>query len=134
MSASAVWLCKGQQFADNAANVQVYAPGEVVPIQVDLTIPHVGSANVSVVETATNAVLGQPLLSWPSGYADEREFYAGTTPADQTDFSVTIPDDLGGKCAEAGACVSFFLLLLLLLLLLLHSFTSVCSFSFILHT
>ncbi|KAK7753469.1 hypothetical protein SLS62_004544 [Diatrype stigma] len=101
-----VWLCKGLQFADNSgAGVQAYAPGESVPIAINLAIPHAGSANVSIVDTAANAVVGAPLIAWPSGYADEKEFYAGTTPADQTDFSVTIPEDLGGKCAEPGACV-----------------------------
>ena len=100
------WLCKGLQFGDNAANVQEFVAGQTVEVQVDLTIPHVGSANVSVVDTAANAVLGDPLVLWPSGYADEREFYAGTTPKDQTDFEIVIPDDLGGKCAEPGECVS----------------------------
>lgn len=100
-----VWLCKGLQFGDNEANVQTYAPGEVVPVQVDLSIPHVGSANVSVVDTATNTVIGTPLVEWPSGYADEKDFYSGTTPEDQTDFSITIPEDLAGQCAEPGACV-----------------------------
>ncbi|KAI1398464.1 hypothetical protein F4819DRAFT_33942 [Hypoxylon fuscum] len=100
-----LWLCKGLQAADNAANVQAYAPGQSVNIQVDLSIPHVGAANVSVVDTKTDTIIGQPLLTWPSGYADERQFYAGTTPANQTDFNVTIPEDLGSQCAEAGACV-----------------------------
>ncbi|KAI3343987.1 hypothetical protein F4824DRAFT_507734 [Ustulina deusta] len=100
-----LWLCRGVQFGDNAANVQTYAPGQTVAIKIALTIPHVGSANVSVVDTKTNAILGQPLLAWPAGYADERQFYGKTLPANQTDFNVTIPTTLGGKCATAGDCV-----------------------------
>ncbi|KAI1777761.1 hypothetical protein F4818DRAFT_324958 [Hypoxylon cercidicola] len=100
-----LWLCKGLQFADNAANVQKYAPGQSVNIQVSLSIPHVGAANVSIVDTKTDAIIGQPLLSWPSGYADERAFYGHTTPANQTNFNVTIPEDIGTQCSEAGACV-----------------------------
>ncbi|KAI8951972.1 hypothetical protein F4801DRAFT_247489 [Xylaria longipes] len=100
-----LWLCRGVQFGDNAANVQAYAPGQVVNVKIALSIPHVGSANVSVVDTKTNAVVGQPLLSWPSGYADEKQFYGKTLPANQTDFNVTIPTTLDGKCATAGECV-----------------------------
>ncbi|OTA66810.1 hypothetical protein K449DRAFT_325848 [Hypoxylon sp. EC38] len=100
-----LWLCRGLQYADNAANVQKYAPGQTVNIQVQLSIPHAGSANVSIVDTKTNTIIGKPLLSWPSGYADERQFYAHQTPANQTNFNVTIPEDLGSQCSEAGACV-----------------------------
>ncbi|KAI0835595.1 hypothetical protein F5Y06DRAFT_289012 [Hypoxylon sp. FL0890] len=100
-----LWLCRGLQYADNAANVQKYAPGQSVNIQVQLSIPHAGSANVSIVDTKTDTIIGKPLLSWPSGYADERQFYAHQTPANQTNFNVTIPADIGSKCSEAGACV-----------------------------
>lgn len=102
-----LWLCRGVQFGDNTAGVQAYTPGQVVPVKIALTIPHVGSANVSVVETKTNAILGTPLLSWPAGYADEKQFYGKTLPANQTDFSITIPTTLGAKCATAGDCVSY---------------------------
>ena len=101
-----LWLCRGVQFADNAANVQKYMPGQSVEIKIALTIPHKGSANVSIVDSVTNAIVGQPLLSWPSGYADEQQFYGKTLPANQTDFNITIPKTLGGKCATAGECVS----------------------------
>ncbi|OTB07226.1 hypothetical protein M426DRAFT_85770 [Hypoxylon sp. CI-4A] len=99
-----LWLCRGLQFADNAANVQKYAPGQSVNIEVELSIPHAGAANVSIVDTKTDSIISE-LLSWPSGYADEREFYAHQTPANQTNFNVTIPEDLGSQCSEAGACV-----------------------------
>jgi hypothetical protein len=95
-----LWLCRGYQFADNVANVQSYKPGQVVDIEVWIRIPHKGYANVSVVDTASNTVIGSPLKSWPSNYAA-----TANPPADQTKFNVTIPD-LGGKCTEAGACVS----------------------------
>ncbi|RYP06264.1 hypothetical protein DL764_003278 [Monosporascus ibericus] len=75
---------------DNAAtDVQTYRPGQEVDVKVRLTIPHAGRANVSVVDTAADAVVGNggaPLMSWPSGYADERQFYSGQTPRDQTDY------------------------------------------------
>ncbi|KAI1641022.1 hypothetical protein F4809DRAFT_660622 [Biscogniauxia mediterranea] len=101
-----VWLCRGLQFGDDdAANVQAWAPGESVAVRVRLAIPHAGAANVSVVDAAANRVLGAPLAAWPAGYADEAAFYAGATPPDQTDFNVTIPEDLGDRCATPGACV-----------------------------
>lgn len=95
-----LWLCRGYQFADNAANVQRYKPGQVVDLQVWIRIAHKGYANVSVVDTASNSVIGTPLKSWPSNYAATT-----SPPSDQTKFNVTIPE-LGGKCTEAGACVS----------------------------
>lgn len=101
-----LWLCKGLQFADNAANVQAYRPGQSVNMKIKLTIPHTGNANVSVVDTKSNTIVGKPLVRWDKGYADERDFYAKKTPKDQVDFNVTIPEDLGDKCATAGACVS----------------------------
>lgn len=65
-----------------------------------IRIPHKGYANVSVVDTAANAVIGAPLISWPSNYAA-----SANPPANQTKFSVKIPE-LGGKCTVPGACVS----------------------------
>lgn len=95
-----LWLCKGYQFADNAANVQSYTAGQVVDFDVWIRIPHAGHANVSVVDTASNSVIGTPLIAWPDNYAA-----SANPPADQINFSVEIPD-LGDKCTEAGACVS----------------------------
>jgi len=94
-----LWLCKGYQFADNAANVQSYTAGQVVDFDVWIRIPHEGHANVSVVDTASNSVIGTPLVAWPDHYAG-----SANPPANQTKFSVTIPE-LGDQCAEAGACV-----------------------------
>lgn len=97
------FLCKGFQFEDNADNVQTYAPGDEVDFEVFIRIPHLGYANVSVVDTASNAVIGEALKVWEDGYADGALF--PDLPADQTNFSVTIPD-LEGQCTEPGACVS----------------------------
>jgi len=95
------FLCKGVQFEDNLNGVQIFAAGEIVNFQVILPIPHEGPANVSVVDTATNLVIGRPLISFGT-YADER---LAVLPRNNTDFNVTIPDTIGEQCAEAGACV-----------------------------
>ena len=96
-----LWLCKGYQFADNAANVQSYTVGQSVDMEVNIRIPHRGYANVSVVDTSTNSVVGTPLLVWGDGYAASAQ-----PPADQTRFSVKIPAEAEGRCVEAGVCVS----------------------------
>ncbi|TVY84652.1 hypothetical protein LSUE1_G000519 [Lachnellula suecica] len=95
-----LWLCRGLQGADNAAHVQNYTAGQKVSIAVNLRIKHYGTANVSIVDTKSNSVVGKQLYYW-SDYADER---VSVTPANQTNFDIVIPD-LGGKCATAGACV-----------------------------
>lgn len=95
-----IWLCKGYKFADNKDNVYSYTAGETVDFTVDIRAPHTGVANVSVVETSSNSVIGSPLISW-SVYASTA---TGVT-SNETDFSVTIPDDLGSKCSSAGDCV-----------------------------
>lgn len=96
-----LWLCKGFEFSDQlASNVQAYTAGQSVPIHFDIRAPHDGVANVSIVDTATNTVIGSPLKSFDS-------FALTSQPiqADQEDFSIIIPDDLGSKCATAGECV-----------------------------
>lgn len=95
-----IWLCKGYKFADNKDNVQSYKAGEKVDFTVDIRAPHTGVANVSVVDTSSNKVIGTPLISW--------DVYASTATgvkSDETSFSVTIPNDLGSQCATAGDCV-----------------------------
>lgn len=96
-----LWLCKGYQFADQPASaVQTYAAGTEVAMEVKVRIPHVGYANVSVVDTGKNVVVGEMLKVWEGGYA------ASTTlPGDQGSFKVKVPE-LGGRCVTAGACVS----------------------------
>jgi hypothetical protein len=106
-TACPLFLCKGLQFEDNVANVQEFAPGEVVNMKAILPIPHEGPMNVSIIDTATNTAIGQPLIEFAS-YADES---LAVLPANNTDFDVTIPTTLGAQCAVAGACVSFFYIL-----------------------
>ncbi|KAF2727619.1 hypothetical protein EJ04DRAFT_478743, partial [Polyplosphaeria fusca] len=95
-----VFQCKGYQFEDNKANVQTFAAGQTVPITVDIRAPHTGIANVSIVKTSSNSVIGQPLISWDV-YASN----SATIPDDQKNFDITIPDDLGSECSVAGDCV-----------------------------
>jgi predicted carbohydrate-binding protein with CBM5 and CBM33 domain len=94
-----LWLCKGFQFSDNSANVQSYTTGQTVDMKFDIRAPHTGTANVSVVDTSTNTVIGDALASW-SVFASN----SGGDTSNQTSFSITIPD-LGGKCTTAGDCV-----------------------------
>ena len=98
-AACGIWLCKGFKEADNTANVQSFSAGQVVPMTFDVRAPHTGVANVSVVDTATNTVIGQPLISW-----DVFASNSAPIPANETSFSVKIPD-LAGKCTTAGECV-----------------------------
>jgi hypothetical protein len=82
--------------------VQQFTPGQVVAMEAILPIPHEGPMNTSIVDTATNTVIGQPLISFAS-YADEK---LAELPANNTNFSVTMPTNLtGNKCAVAGECV-----------------------------
>jgi hypothetical protein len=99
-----LWLCTGLQFADNANNTQIWHAGQVVPIKVWIRIPHEGSANVSIVDTKTNTVVGDMLKVWSSGYAPGKK--ESDVPQDQKEFSVTVPEGLETKCATAGDCVS----------------------------
>ncbi|KAH7273107.1 hypothetical protein FSOLCH5_003353 [Fusarium solani] len=94
-----LWLCKGFQQADNADNVQTYSLGQEIDFDVNIAAPHTGYANVSVVKTSSNTVIGEPLIEF-SNYASN----AGLD-ANNTAFSVTLPDSLGGDCTTAGDCV-----------------------------
>ncbi|KAI5852065.1 hypothetical protein BZA05DRAFT_372955 [Tricharina praecox] len=99
LDACNLWLCKGYQFDDNTANVQTYTPGETIQMQVDIRAPHTGYANVSIVNTKSNSVVGTALKTWES--------YASTSTgvtADETSFEITVPADLDG-CTTAGDCV-----------------------------
>jgi hypothetical protein len=97
-----VFLCKGLQFADNTANVQTFQPGQVVNMLASIPIPHEGPMNVSIINTKTNTAIGKPLIEFVS-YADES---LAQLPANNTNFNVTIPADLGSNCTVAGTCVS----------------------------
>ncbi|KAI8293149.1 hypothetical protein K4K59_005906 [Colletotrichum sp. SAR11_240] len=92
-------LCKGYKFADNT-NIQSYSPGETVDFKVEIRAPHTGVANVSVVDTTSNSVIGEPLISF-TNYASTKTGIA----ANNTAFSVTLPDSLPSNCGTAGNCV-----------------------------
>ncbi|KAM0332074.1 hypothetical protein ACHAQA_002343 [Verticillium albo-atrum] len=93
-------LCRGATFADNTDRVQTFTAGQVVPITAELPIPHEGPCNVSLVDTATNTVIGPPLILFQS-YADES---LAQLPANNTAFQVTMPQLQVGQCAQAGEC------------------------------
>ncbi|KAK3938368.1 hypothetical protein QBC46DRAFT_460307 [Diplogelasinospora grovesii] len=124
-SACDLWLCRGIQLepeftntthSNNGTNgtngagyggdVQHYKSGEAVRVQIHLTIPHSGTANVSIVDTATNTVVpgGGLLAYWERGYANEKDYYGMRLPLNQTDFEITMPE-LGGRCERQGECV-----------------------------
>lgn len=94
-----IWLCKGYKYEDNTDKVQSWKPGQVVPFTFNVAAPHTGSANASIVATASNSVIKQ-LAYWPT-FASTA---VGVKP-NETSFSITIPDDLGSQCSAAGACV-----------------------------
>ena len=94
-----LFLCKGFKFDDNTANVQSYTAGQTVDFAITIGAPHTGVMNVSVVDTAANAVIGDALISM-TDYASNSH----TIPANNTAFSVTMPD-VGAQCGTAGACV-----------------------------
>lgn len=91
-----VWLCKGYQFGDNSANIQSYTAGQKVDIAIRIGAPHTGVANMSIVDTKANAVIGDALISF-----DDYASVSHTMPANNSAFSITMPD-LGSKCATAG--------------------------------
>lgn len=94
-----LWLCKGFQFDDNVDNVQSFSLGETIDFDVNIAAPHTGFANVSVVKTSTDTIIGVPLIEFEN-YASN----AGVA-ANNTAFSVTLPSDLGGDCTTPGDCV-----------------------------
>lgn len=94
-------LCKAFPFADNEANVQSYSAGEVIPFEVVIAAPHTGVANVSIVDTTTNSIVGAPLIEF-TNYAST----ATGVAANNTAFSVTLPESIAGAdCSVAGNCV-----------------------------
>ncbi|RMZ72542.1 Chitin-binding domain 3 [Pyrenophora seminiperda CCB06] len=95
-----IWQCKGVPFSDHGDIVQ-YKAGQVVDMKVEIHAPHDGLANVSIVSTATDKIIGKPLISWDK--------YALTSvPMSQhpewTSFNITMPD-VGSECSKAGDCV-----------------------------
>ncbi|KAJ1337881.1 lytic polysaccharide monooxygenase [Microdochium nivale] len=97
-----VWQCKGYQFADNlAANIQSYTAGQVVPMTIEIRAPHEGTANVSIVSTKSNTIIGGGPLKSFAVYASN----AAPIPASQTQFDITIPQGIDDQCAQPGDCV-----------------------------
>ncbi|KAH6842613.1 hypothetical protein B0I37DRAFT_382381 [Chaetomium sp. MPI-CAGE-AT-0009] len=94
-----LWLCKGFLLEDNPDQVQTYSLGQTIDIAVNIAAPHTGYANVSVVKTSTNTMIGNPLIEFQN-YASN----AGMA-ANNTAFSVTLPETLGGDCTTPGDCV-----------------------------
>ncbi|PFH48257.1 hypothetical protein AMATHDRAFT_150314 [Amanita thiersii Skay4041] len=96
-----LFFCRGYQFADNTNNVATYPAGAIVDFHVDIEAHHTGTANVSLVDLASQTTFGSMLFYWP--------VYANDTlgpidwPKNETDFSATIPD-VGTRCANPGAC------------------------------
>ncbi|KAL1597844.1 hypothetical protein SLS60_008331 [Paraconiothyrium brasiliense] len=95
-----IWQCKGMKYEDNTANVQSYTAGEKVPITFNIAAPHTGVANMSVIDTKTNSIIGSPLIT----FDDYASTATGVTDAEKN-FDITIPSDLGSQCATAGDCV-----------------------------
>ncbi|KAA8627661.1 Chitin-binding domain 3 [Pyrenophora tritici-repentis] len=95
-----IWQCKGVPFADKTEVFQ-YTAGQKIDMKVEIHAPHDGLANVSVVSTSTDKIIGKPLISWDK--------YALTSvPMSQhpewTSFSITMPD-VSSECSKAGDCV-----------------------------
>ncbi|PHH61828.1 hypothetical protein CDD81_7931 [Ophiocordyceps australis] len=94
-------LCRGATWQDNKNLLQLLSAGDIVNFQIDLPIPHEGPCNVSVVDTQTNSVIGEPLISFDS-YADEK---LAKLPANNTNFDVVMPQLDKDECKKPGRCV-----------------------------
>ncbi|KAI3318459.1 hypothetical protein HD806DRAFT_540310 [Xylariaceae sp. AK1471] len=94
------YLCRGYQYEDNVNNVHAVKAGDVLTFHIDLVAGHhPGYANVSVVDLASNKVIGSPLLYW-ANWPDS----TSGPPRNDTDFKVTIPSTLGTACNTGGKC------------------------------
>ncbi|KAI1152769.1 hypothetical protein F4825DRAFT_417903, partial [Nemania diffusa] len=94
------YLCRGYQYEDNVDNVHAVKAGDVLTFHIDLVAGHhPGYANVSVVDLASNEIIGDELVSW----ADWPDSTSGP-PRNDTDFKVTIPNTLATTCDVGGKC------------------------------
>lgn len=95
-----LWQCRGYQYADaTSSTIHSYSAGQVIPVVVDIAAPHTGVANVSIINLAQNSVIGSALANW--------DVYASTATgvtANETSFSITMPDTLDSTCSTAGGC------------------------------
>jgi predicted carbohydrate-binding protein with CBM5 and CBM33 domain len=95
-----IWQCKGVPFED-AGEIFDYTPGQKIPMKIEIRAPHDGVANVSIVKTSSDTIIGQPLISFDK--------YALTSVPlsahpEWTSFDITMPD-VSSDCAKAGDCV-----------------------------
>ncbi|KAF2765014.1 hypothetical protein EJ03DRAFT_280967 [Teratosphaeria nubilosa] len=95
-----LWMCKGMKYADNTDNVQKYTAGQNIDLYHPIVAPHTGYANVSIIATSSNTTLAANLSHWDV-YASN----AVPKVTSQENFTITMPTDLGSKCATAGECV-----------------------------
>ncbi|KAI1196762.1 hypothetical protein F5X97DRAFT_325161 [Nemania serpens] len=94
------YLCRGYQYEDNQDNVRAVKAGDVLTFHIDLVAGHhPGYANVSVVDLASNKIIGNELVSW-SNWPDS----TSGPPRNDTDFKVTIPNTLSKACNTGGKC------------------------------
>lgn len=95
-----LWQCRGYQFGDaTSSTIHSFSAGQVIPVEVTIAAPHTGVANVSIINLAENSVIGSALASW--------DVYASTATgvtANETSFSITMPDTLDSACSTAGGC------------------------------
>lgn len=90
-------LCKGLVYEDNKNNVYRYSAGQVVNVRFDIRAPHPGVANMSVVDTQSNSMIGTPLKTFSS---------FATTNGNQAELNWSFTmSNVDGRCATAGKCV-----------------------------
>jgi predicted carbohydrate-binding protein with CBM5 and CBM33 domain len=95
-----MWQCKGVPFED-AGEVFDYTPGQKIPMKIEIRAPHDGVANVSIVKTSSDTVIGQPLISFDKYALTSVPISANP---EWTSFDITMPD-VSSDCAKAGDCV-----------------------------
>ncbi|KAI8623617.1 hypothetical protein F5Y19DRAFT_481532 [Xylariaceae sp. FL1651] len=94
------YLCRGYQYEDNVDKVHALKAGDVLTSHIKLVAGHhPGYANVSVVDLASNVVIGDQLLYW-ANWPDS----TSGPPRNDTDFNITIPGNLGSACDIGGKC------------------------------
>ncbi|KAK2067622.1 hypothetical protein P8C59_001344 [Phyllachora maydis] len=95
-------VCRGALYEDNKDRLQTWTPGQVVNVRAILPVLHEGPMNMSIISSATNKVIGAPLISFKV-YASDK---VDTVPANNTNFNITIPATLGkdGTCTKPGDC------------------------------
>ncbi|KAF8418296.1 hypothetical protein EV426DRAFT_554297 [Tirmania nivea] len=90
-------LCNGIPFKDNKHQVKKFRADTQLPMRYSITTPHVGYANLSVVDTKTNKPIGAPLKVFD-------KFGETANNADELDWSFKM-SNTGKKCSTPGNCV-----------------------------